>query len=85
MIYAVLALALVCALMFAMTIGLLVFMRDQFNAHDRALRTMADRVQAPERVPAGDASWDYVIPEREPDEWAKVGSVEISDDYGLED
>jgi len=85
LIYAVLALALVCALMFAMTIGLLVFMRDQFNAHDRALRTMADRVQAPERIPASDANWDYVIPEREPDEWAKVGSVEISDDYGLED
>jgi hypothetical protein len=70
---------------FIVIIGLLVFMREQFKAHDKAIQTMADRIQAPERIPLrGDAD-DYIIPYRAPDEWNKVGEISIDPEYGLKD
>jgi hypothetical protein len=52
-------------------------MRDQFQAHDKAVQTMADRIQAPDRLPAREDAGDYVIPERIPDEWNQVGEINL--------
>jgi 23S rRNA A2030 N6-methylase RlmJ len=47
-------------------------------------RELLNRIQAPERIPV-QASQDYVIPEREQDEWASVGTIVIDPDYGTKD
>lgn len=85
MIYAVVALGVICVLLIVLVAGLLVFMRDRFTAHDLAVQTMADRIQAPERLPVRNNDREFVIPEREVDEYDKVGEIQISDSYGLEE
>lgn len=72
-------------------LGLILFLYAQQRAHQQAeaawtaeRRELVTRIQAPERIPV-DASAAFVVPEREPDEWNKVGTVEIDDQYGLED
>jgi hypothetical protein len=57
---------------------------DRADAYERTLQTMADRVQAPDRLPIRETA-DFELPEREPDEWNKVGELVIDDDYGLTD
>ena len=88
MIYAVIALAIICV-----TLVALIYSIETSNgleraaraaAYERTLQTMADRVQAPERVPVREVQ-AFEVPEREPDEWATVGQVNIADDYGLTD
>jgi hypothetical protein len=88
MIYAVIALAILNICL----IGLIYSLNrtnsqeraDRAAAHERTLQTMADRIQAPDRLPVRDAV-ELEIPVREPDEYAQVGSIDIADDYGLDD
>lgn len=47
-------------------------------------RELVNRVQAPDRLPV-EAQQMVEIPERQPDEWAKVGTVDIDPEYGLDD
>jgi hypothetical protein len=70
---------------FIVIVGLLLFMREQFKAHDKAIQTMADRIQAPERIPLRDDAREFVVPDRAPDEWNKVGEINIDPEYGLKD
>lgn len=87
--YAILALGVLCLTLLAMIFSILRShaseTADRAAAYERTLQSMADRIQAPSRLPVRDGSVDYVIPEREPDEWAQVGQISINDDYGLED
>jgi uncharacterized membrane-anchored protein len=57
---------------------------DRASAYERTLQTMADRIQAPERLPLRDTA-TFEVPEREPDEWNQVGAITIDPDYGLSD
>lgn len=41
---------------------------------------LLERIQRPDRIPAAPRT-DFVVPEREPDEWGKVGSVEIDENW----
>jgi hypothetical protein len=75
----------VCVLMFFTIVGLLLFLHDQSRRHDKAIQTMADRIQAPSRLPIREDAGDYVIPDRAPDEWNKVGEINIDPEYGLKD
>lgn len=43
-------------------------------------RELLERIQRPDRIPAAPRT-DFVVPEREPDEWGKVGSVEIDQNW----
>lgn len=52
------------------------------DAYERTLQLMADRIQRPDRLPAR-SDVQFIEPEREPDEWHRVGQVEIDPDYGL--
>jgi hypothetical protein len=70
---------------FLVIVGLLVFMREQFRAHARVVQTMADRIQAPARLPIREDAGDYHVPARVPDEWNQVGELRIDPDYGLKD
>lgn len=70
---------------------LLALLLQQMRAHAVAeaawsveRRELCSRIQAPERVPV-EASGEYAIPEREADDWNKVGSVDIDPRYGLDD
>lgn len=47
-------------------------------------RELVSRIQAPDRIPIRETA-EMVIPEREEDEWATVGRVDIDPDYGLND
>jgi hypothetical protein len=47
-------------------------------------RELLTRIQRPEIVPTRDVA-EFELPEREPDEWGKVGAVDIDPDYGLSD
>lgn len=57
---------------------------DRATAYEQTLQTLADRVQAPHRIPVAPKP-DFAIPEHEPDEWNKVGSIVIDDHYGIDD
>lgn len=81
------ALACVTLVALAIIVVLIVVLRAHADAHAQwaaERRELVTRIQAPERIPIVPAG-EYVIPEREPDEWAKVGQVDIADDYGLDD
>lgn len=88
MTYAIAALGLVClALLFLISMILGEHSRERglrAEAYERTLQTMADRIQAPDRIPVRDTR-DFEIPEHEPDEWAKVGTIDIDPKYGLDD
>lgn len=88
MIYAVVALAIIViclvALVYALETSNAQERSDRAAAYERTLQTMADRVQAPDRIPVRQVA-DFEIPERESDEWAKVGQVDVDPDYGLGD
>lgn len=58
-------------------------MKDRAEAYERTLQTMADRIQAPDRLPVRDVRVE--IPERPVDEWGMVGTINVDPDYGLED
>jgi Tfp pilus assembly protein PilV len=88
MIYAVIALAVIVLALIAL-IAILEHAHSQerstrASAYEGTLQTMADRVQAPERLPIRDTV-ELQIPERVSDEYAQVGSIDIADDYGLGD
>lgn len=71
----------------AMFVVILVLVRSAQAAEARwasERRELLNRIQRPEYIPR-DTSQVYEIPERDPDEWAKVGTVDIADDYGLDD
>jgi hypothetical protein len=45
------------------------------DAYERTLQTLADRVQAPERLPV-QAARDFAVPDLEVDDWNRVGSID---------
>jgi hypothetical protein len=47
-------------------------------------RELLNRIQRPEQLPVPEAQ-EFVIPERELDEWAKVGTLDVDPDYGLDE
>jgi hypothetical protein len=57
---------------------------ERASAYERTLQSMADRIQRPEILPLRDTS-DFVVPDPEPDEWNKVGELDIDENYGLAD
>lgn len=87
MTYAIVALAVLNLLLLALLGSVLRAhardMRDRASAYERTLQTMADRIQAPDRLPVRDTT-DFVVPEAEPDEWASVGQINIDPKYGLD-
>jgi hypothetical protein len=77
MIYAVIALAVICVTLIALIASLnrsnTQERADRAAAYERTLQTLADRIQAPERLPVRDIP-EITIPEHEPDEYAQVGA-----------
>jgi hypothetical protein len=51
---------------------------DRADAYERTLQTLADRVQAPERLPVG-AVRDFAVPDLEVDDWNRVGSIDYDE------
>jgi hypothetical protein len=47
-------------------------------------RELLNRIQAPSFIPTA-PQYQFEAPEREPDEYARVGSIVIDPDYGLDD
>ena len=85
MIFAVVAEFLVIVAVFAVLLAdHRRFDRERADWRDER-RELLNRVQAPSRLPLREDAGDYIIPEREVDEWNQVGSVEIDPDYGLND
>jgi uncharacterized membrane-anchored protein len=88
LIYAVIALGALCLTLLALIYSILRShareTADRAAAYERTLQTMADRIQAPERLPLRDTA-TFEVPEREPDEWNQVGAITIDPDYGLSD
>lgn len=81
------ALACVTVVALAIIVVLIVVLRSHAAAQAQwaaERRELVNRVQRPEFLPVGPVE-PYVMPEREPDEWAKVGQIDIDDNYGLED
>ena len=81
LIWAVLALALVSVALVALIESLV-----RSSARERELlaaerRELADRIQAPERLPYRPAEDLVAIPEREPDDLHTVGSISIDPDW----
>lgn len=56
---------------------------ERADAYERTLQTLADRVQAPDRLPVAPAP-NFLTPEQEPDDWNKVGSIdyEVKEPHG---
>lgn len=88
MVYAVAALAVICLTLLCVLVSF-----ERANAHERGaraaayertLQTMADRIQAPARIPVSNTP-AFEAPEREIDEYAQVGQITIDPDYGLTD
>ena len=48
---------------------------------------LLERIQRPEMRPAAQPVYEFEAPERErePDDWANVGTIRIDDQYGLDD
>ena len=84
MIYAVAALAVsnlaLLALIFSVLRSHARATADRAAAYERTLQTMADRIQAPERLPVRDVS-NVQIPEPPVDEWNLVGAINLSEAY----
>ena len=57
---------------------------ERAGAYEKVISQMADRIQAPERLPVP-AATEFVVPEREPDEWATAGQITFDPEYGLSD
>lgn len=55
--------------------------RARAEAYDRTFRELADRIQAPERLPWRPEEDLVAVPEREPDEWNQVGQIHIDENY----
>jgi hypothetical protein len=68
----------------AVVVILLRHFASQAKAWGEERRELLNRIQAPERIPVASAQV-YEVPEREPDEWATVGTISIDPEYGLED
>ena len=79
-------------LMAAVAACALLLAYKQQKAHQQAhvdwaleRRELINRIQHPEILPLGREPEPYEIPERQPDEWAKVGEITIDPEYGLSD
>lgn len=79
----VIAAALAVALV-AVVIVALRHIRSLEDRHIEERRELLNRIQAPERLPVPSVE-KFEIPERDPDEWAQVGTITIDPDYGLDD
>ena len=89
MLYAVIALGIICVALVIALAGIVGSLqesrRDAELAWTHERRELLNRIQAPERLPFQPSPM-VEMPERAPDEWAKVGTVNIdAEKWGLSD
>jgi hypothetical protein len=69
----------------AVVLAFLVYTRARERDAMQERRTLADRIQRPEVLPARDAPAFVEPPPREDDQLSMVGKIRIAESYGVDD